>query len=238
MLRIGICDDEVNARDSLRFELEKVLTEDTEQIVYEFTSGKNAVNWLRKHPGEIDLLFLDIEMKNYDGMTAARDIRTFDETILLVFVTGYSDYVFEGYKVAALDYMIKPVTSAQLLPLIKRVRTSIEKGTESVFTFHNVDGTYRIARKEILYFYSDKRLVYLVTKNKKYGFYAKLNTLEEQLDDFFIRIHQRYLINPHHVSCISAASVTVSGRELPISRSLKEIAMKKLALSVLGDNET
>lgn len=235
MLRIGICDDEIYARDSLRIELEKILSEDTEQIVYEFSSGKTAVKWLRQHPGEIDLLFLDIEMKDYDGMAAARDIRTFDETILLVFVTGYSDYVFEGYKVAALDYMVKPVTSAQMQPLIERARSFIENDAESVYTFRNIEGTYRIARKEILYFYSDKRLVYLVTKNKEYGFYEKLNNLEEQLNNSFIRIHQRYLVNPQQINCINAASVTIDGQELPISRSLKETAMKKLALSVLGE---
>lgn len=68
MIRIGLCDDETAARDTLRFALEKVLQEETEEIVYEFVSGKNAVNWLKKHPGEIDLLFLDVEMKEPDGM--------------------------------------------------------------------------------------------------------------------------------------------------------------------------
>lgn len=62
MLRIGICDDECYARDALRLELEKLL-EETEEIVYEFSGGETAVSWLKKHPGEIDLLFLDVEMK-------------------------------------------------------------------------------------------------------------------------------------------------------------------------------
>lgn len=59
MLRIGICDDECYARDALRLELEKLL-EETEEIVYEFSGGETAVSWLKKHPGEIDLLFLDV----------------------------------------------------------------------------------------------------------------------------------------------------------------------------------
>ncbi len=62
MLRIGICDDEAGTRDALRFGLEKVLREESEQIVYEFSTGESAVRWLTKHPGEIDLLFLAVEL--------------------------------------------------------------------------------------------------------------------------------------------------------------------------------
>ena len=81
MLRIGICDDQQEARDALRFGLEKVIREESEQIVYEFSTGESAVRWLKKHPGEIDLLFLDVEMKGMNGMEAAEQIREFDREI-------------------------------------------------------------------------------------------------------------------------------------------------------------
>ena len=92
MLRIAICDDETDARDALRIQLEQVLIEETEEIVYEFSSGTNAASWLAKHPGEIDLLFLDVEMKGLNGMETAEKIRTFNRDLIIVFVTGYTDY--------------------------------------------------------------------------------------------------------------------------------------------------
>lgn len=73
MLRIAICDDETDARDALRIQLEKLLIEDCESIVYEFSSGTNAASWLKKHPNEIDLLFLDVEMKGLNGMETAEE---------------------------------------------------------------------------------------------------------------------------------------------------------------------
>ena len=73
MLRIAICDDEADARDALRFQLEKALMEKSEEIVYEFSAGSNAVSWLGKHPGEVDLLFLDIEMKGLNGTSSSRE---------------------------------------------------------------------------------------------------------------------------------------------------------------------
>ena len=99
MLRIAICDDESRARDALRCSLEKILLEETEAVAYEFSSGSGAVRWLKQHSGEIDLLFLDVEMQGMSGMEAAQQIRDFDQKIIIVFVTGYPDFVFDGYRV-------------------------------------------------------------------------------------------------------------------------------------------
>lgn len=125
MLRIAICDDDINARDALRIQLESILMEETEKIVYEFVSGQTVVNWLLKHPGEIDLLFLDVEMPGLNGMETAERIRKFDKNMILVFVTGYTDYVFDGYRVGALDYVIKPAGKERLYEIMKRVREQL-----------------------------------------------------------------------------------------------------------------
>lgn len=124
MLRIGICDDECYARDALRLELEKLL-EETEEIVYEFSGGETAVSWLKKHPGEIDLLFLDVEMKGVNGIRTAEQIREFDTRIQIVFVTGFRDFVFEGYRVQAVDYLVKPVDADRLSSVLSRVRRQL-----------------------------------------------------------------------------------------------------------------
>lgn len=234
MLRIGICDDQVDARDALRCQLDKILNENEEQIVYEFTSGRSAVRWLESHPGEIDLLFLDVEMDGLDGLQTAAEIRRFNQEMLLVFVTGYTDYVFDGYQVNALDYIIKPVSSSRLLTLLERIRPLMQHQEETVFVFKNTDGAYRMPYAKICYFYSDKRLVYLVTANAEYPFYAKLNDIDELLNGTFVRIHQRYLVNPQFVDHIGSAAVTIGSTSLPFSRSLKEEATRKLALALFG----
>lgn len=232
MLRIGICDDQTSARDALRFQLEKLINEDSEQIVYEFSSGNSAAKWLRTHPGEIDLLFLDIEMEGLNGMETAKMIRTYDQELIIVFVTSYSDYVFDGYQVDALDYIMKPAELERLTNLLSRVRSLIFKQEAAVFVFKNTEGTFRIPLAKIHYFYSDKRKVFLVMEDKEYDFYDKLNDIEPELDDEFVRIHQRYLVNPKFVNHVGTASIMVGKAELPLSRSLKETATRKLALSM------
>ena len=103
MLRIGICDDNASARLTLRAALERSLEERrTEGRFFEFSSGEGLLGWLSKHLGELDLVFLDIEMRALDGMATARRLRQLDETLQLVFVTGYAEHVFDGYAVGAL----------------------------------------------------------------------------------------------------------------------------------------
>lgn len=233
MLRIAICDDEAEVRDTLRFQLEKILAEDTEEIVYEFSAGTNAVSWLKKHPGEVDLLFLDIEMKGSGGIDTARQIREFDENIMIVFLTGYADYVFDGYSVGALDYIMKPATAERLIDLLHRIRVKMKREENQTFSFKNADGTWRFPLKDILYFSSDRRKARLVTENGVYTFYAKLNDIEQKLGGQFVRIHQRYLVNPVQVDYLGGGLVTVNGEELPCSRKYKEQAAKKIARSMM-----
>lgn len=228
MLRIGICDDEICARDTLRIQLEKILDEQCETVVYEFSSGTGVTKWLNHHPGEIDLLFLDVEMAEQNGMETAKAIRRFDQELMIVFVTGYTDYVFDGYQVNALDYIIKPASESRLQSLLKRVRDVLCHRQARTFTFKNTDGTFRIPFGDILYFYSDKRIVTLVTIKKNYFFYAKLDALTETIHNDFVRIHQRYLVNPKYVTHIANNGVTIGDKELPISRGLKEVATSRL----------
>lgn len=234
MLRIALCDDEVAARDALRIQLENILIEREEEVVYEFSSGTGAASWLKKHPGEIDLLFLDVEMKHINGMETAERIRQFDENLIIVFVTGHADYVFDGYRVGALDYIMKPVAMPKLKELLRRVREKTAQEKQQTYTLKNSDGTWKFYLQDILYFYSDKRKVNLVTKNREYPFYARLDTIEEELCGRFVRIHQRFLVNPSQVDYLGGGCVILNGQELPCSRKYKESAATQIARSMMG----
>lgn len=239
MLRIAMCDDEIEAREALYLLLDQELDETSEQVVYEFSTGTAAANWLQKHPGEIDLLFLDVEMDGMNGMETAKKIRTFDQNLLIVFVTGFADYVFDGYSVGAMDYLLKPVDREKLKKLLARVREKIDQEKDAEFIVKNTEGTYRFPKKEIRWFYSDRRKVVLVTDRGEYGFYAKLDEVEQQIlkedeGTQFVRIHQRYLVNAKWVELVGNASVQIGGQELPISRAYKEEAVKALAKAMLG----
>jgi two-component system response regulator LytT len=233
MLRIGICDDESGARDALRFSIEHLLREDEGKVFYDFSSGEGIVKWLIKHPGELDILFLDVELGGMSGMETAKQIREHDANLMLIFVTGYPDFVFDGYVVGAIDYLVKPVKQDKLQQVLDRAQKLFEKRKPETFTIQNAEGLYRIAKKDILYLYSEKRLVKVRTEAREYAYYGKLDDAQKALGSGFIRIHQRYLVRAGAVSEIENSSVKIGNTCLPVSRALRQSTIAALARDMI-----
>ncbi|MCD8356521.1 MAG: LytTR family DNA-binding domain-containing protein [Clostridia bacterium] len=234
MLRIGICDDIQDARFSLRCALERALERrKTKAAFFEFSTGERLIRWMENHTGELDLVFLDMEMGDLDGIETAQTLRAADDGLQLVFVTGYSDRVFDGYSVGALGYLMKPPKPEQLDDILTRAAVALFKDTDKTFICRHGDVTYRILTKNILYFVSDRRQVTCVTLRRSYTFYGKLDQVEKAVGTGFVRIHQRYLVRAAAVEHISNNEVHLGDTVLPVSRSCQQNAMLALTRATL-----
>lgn len=236
MLRIAICDDSQDARLSLHGAVERSLDRQGQQgEIYEFSSGEGLLRWMERHTGEIDLVFLDMEMGELDGMETAQKLRRAFENLYLVFVTAYSDRVFEGYSVGALAYIMKPPKPQQLDEVISRCLAALRRDSGKVFVCHSGDVSYRIQIKDILYFYSDRRQLTCVARQRSYTFYGKLDAVQQELGEGFVRIHQRYLVNSVAVDAMNGSEVSIGDTTLPVSRSCQHSAMLALTRASLEE---
>ncbi|MCI9610352.1 MAG: response regulator transcription factor [Oscillibacter sp.] len=235
MLRIGICDDSADARVALRSALERALERrrSGEAVFFEFSSGEGLLRWMENHAGELDLVFLDIEMGELDGMETARRLREADEGLGLVFVTGYTDYVFDGYCVGALGYLMKPPKQDQLEGVLNRAAEARLREADQVFLCRSGETLYRIPKKKILYFTSDRRQVTCVCASRTYVFYGKLDEVERDVGDGFVRVHQRYLVRTAAVDRMEGSQVFVESQGIPVSRACRSAALAALARSAL-----
>ena len=234
MLRIGICDDSADARIALRAALERALDRRKgEGTFFEFSSGEGLLRWMEKHAGELDLVFLDIEMGELDGMETARRLRSADEGLQLVFVTGYTDYVFDGYSVGALGYLMKPPKPDQLDGVLDRAAEARLREGDQAFLCRSGETLYRIPKKSILYFASDRRQVTCVSAARTYTFYGKLDDVERDVGESFVRVHQRYLVRTAAVERMEGSQVFVGGEALPVSRACRSAALAALARTAL-----
>lgn len=235
MIRIGICDDSAGARIALEAALERALERRGEEAAFfHFSSGEGLLQWLEKHAGELELIFLDIEMGGLDGMETARRIRAANESLGMVFVTGYPDYVFDGYAVGALGYLIKPPEPEALDGVLERAALSRLREADSVFLCRSGDTLYRIPKKSIFYFRSDRRQIACVCQRRTYVFYGRLDGVEASAGDGFVRIHQRYLVRAGAVERMDGTQAFLSsGEALPVSRSCRAAAMTALTRASL-----
>lgn len=234
MLRVGICDDEQEMRFALRYKLERILeTRGVDCEFYEFSSGDRLMAWYAKHIGTLDLLFLDIEMDGSNGMETAKHLRNDDKNLQMAFVTGHPDYVFDGYAVGALGYLMKPPCADKLEEILSRALFALHMGAEDVYLCRNSEGTYRIPKASILYFSSEKRQVTCVARSRSYTFYAKLEDVSAEVGRGFVRIHQRYLVNGLAVERIAGSTVLLGGATLPISRAYHKEAVLAMTHALL-----
>ena len=237
MLRIGICDDVYDARLVLRSALERILeTRQVESQFWEFSSGEGLLKWLGNHQGELDLVFLDMEMGDLDGMETARRLRSADDGLQLVFVTGYADHVFDGYSVGALGYLLKPPKPEQLSEVLDRAQAALYRNLDQTYVCHNGDTYYRIPLEKIRYFASDRRQVTCSTGDRDYTFYGKLDEVAAEVGSGFVRIHQRYLVCAKAVERLEGGeAVLKGGQRLPVSRSCRQEALLALTRAELEE---
>lgn len=220
MLRIAVCDDEEYYRDRIHALLWEYLeAHDLTALVELFSSGKEFL----KEPDHLvkyDIVFLDINMEEVDGICTAQKMRSYQSDTCIVLVTAFMDYVLEGYKVGAVRYIMKDALDAQMAECMDAV---LQKMQLRKVTFDFVEGEKTLYTDNILYVESRKHkcvFSYMEKEMTVYQVYGKLDRIEEELSRYgFLRIHKSFLVNMKHVRRISNyKAVLDSGAELPIPR--------------------
>lgn len=157
---------------------------------------------------DYDILLLDIEMGAMDGVTLAKQLRKSNETIQIVFITGYSDYISEGYEVAALHYLMKPVREEKLCSVLHRAAEKLSKN-EKVLSYEIGGEMVRVPVYRIRY--ADVQGNY-VTIHGQSDVTVKmtLGELEKQLDERFYRVGRSCIVNLTQISRVTKTEIKLS----------------------------
>lgn len=186
---------------------------------------------------EWDILLLDIEMGAMDGVSLAKKIRLENESVQIVFITGFADYISEGYEVSALHYLMKPVKQDKLFAVLDRAVAAMEK-TERVILLP-VDGEMlRLPVDQVQYVEAFSHTVAIVTGTDTIQVKMPISEIERMLGDGFIRCHRSYLVGLKHVARLSKTEVILdNGKTLPLSRSAVAPVHKAFISYYTGDND-
>jgi len=169
----------------------------------------------------LDILILDIEMGGMDGVKLAKEVRRDNETVQIIFITGYSDYITEGYEVSALHYLLKPVQKEKLSEVLERAAHRISKN-EKTLLLEASGEMVRIPLYEIKYLEVQRNYVTLHAK-RDYTFKKTLSEFETMLDDRFFRTGRSFIVNLTYVQRVTRTQIYLSdGSVIPLPRGQYE----------------
>lgn len=226
-----VIDDEPLARKGLR---EYILDTGFLKLTGEFENPLGAIDLMGK--GEVQLLFLDIQMPRITGLEF---IKSMASPPPVIFTTAYPQFALEGFEVNALDYLVKPISYERFLKAALKAREYWEIREKNLNEANDEPGGYffikadnklvRLNLNDILFAEALQNYVVIHTAEKKYITYLTFRSVEEYLPaNSFIKTHKSYIIAASQVESIEGNFIRLGGHEIPISRNLKDEVMDKL----------
>lgn len=226
-----VIDDEPLARKGLK---EYIADVDFLNLIGEFDSPLKAADLISR--GEVQLLFLDIQMPKITGLEF---FRTLQNPPPVIFTTAYPQYALDGFEMNALDYLVKPISFDRFLKAALRskefyeVREKNQPGTSGPaadYFFIKADNKLvKLMYDDILFAEAMQNYVVIHTKDKKYMTYLTFKSVEDYLPfDKFIKTHKSYIISAARIESIEGNDIRIGPHHVPISRNLKDEVMDKL----------
>lgn len=230
-LNCVIIDDEPLARKGLK---EYIADLDFLNLVGDFDSPVKATELLSK--GQIQLLFLDIQMPKITGLDFFKSLKNAPPVI---FTTAYPQYALDGFELNALDYLVKPISFERFLKAALKAKEYFEirqhnlealTGKKEEYFFIKVDNKLvKIFFEEILFVEALQNYVTIHTADKKHITYLTFKSVEEYLPvNQFIKTHKSYIVSVSKIESIEGNNIRIGNHHVPISRNEKEDVMQKL----------
>ena len=228
-----VCEDEKLQRERIVSYLENLLS--NFKITYEILEFESGEILLNNYPSQAEIIFLDIQMQGCTGMETARQIRSFNEEVEIVFITGLTEYMQEGYEVSATRYLVKPVEYERFQQQIGPCIEKIIKKRENYIWIRSGYSDYKVRIESIYCIETIGRKVQVYTTGGEYSTYMNMKNLEQELEsENFFRCHKGVLINLNYIESIGKDFVIIKEQKILVSRLKMKVLREKFA-AVIGE---
>lgn len=215
--RIAICDDEQNQIEYITSIVTSWSNHKGHSCEIRTFASAEAFLFEYEEDKAYDILLLDVEMKNMNGIELAKRIRKDNNRAEIIFITSHFEFVGEGYEVDALHYLIKPISVEKFTQVLTKAAEKLSIEPPSVVI--SCEGeTVKLYESDILYVESFLHYIVIHTKDNEYKIKENISVFENRVSDDFYRIHRSYLVSLKHITRISRTSVNIGNTELPLSR--------------------
>ena len=225
-----IIDDEPLARKGLK---EYIADTEVLNLVGEFDNAMKAADIIAR--GEVQLLFLDIQMPRITGLEF---FRTLHNPPPVIFTTAFPQYALDGFEVNALDYLVKPISFERFFKAVMKAKEFYEvreqnmAPTTEIATHFYIKADNKIVKinfEDILFAEALQNYVVIHTHDKKYITYLTFRSVEEYLPQSqFVKTHKSYIVAASRIDSIEGNEIRIGQHSIPISRNLKDEVMERI----------
>ena len=202
-MEIAVVDDEKTIREHICALIEE---QQPGSCIEAYATGEGLLASGKR----FDIVFLDIQMDGMNGIEAARNLREQQGDIVLIFITGIKDYVFDALDLYAFQYLLKPIDEDKFVEALERAaRETVRKKERRVLFIKSRNLT--LDQSEILYIESRAKKVEIHTVRQTIEIYGAMDELEGQLGEEFYRCHRAYIVNMDCITEYDGESITLTG---------------------------
>ncbi len=227
-MRICLVDDESSQLDLLNSLIQKWASKNGVDVNISFYSSSEEMLFECEGVFPYDIILLDIQMGEMNGLKLGKKIRETDQTVMIVFVSGIADYVYEGYEVQALRYLLKPVKEEKLYELLSYVQSKV-KNKKSYLIFSLSGEKKKLCFDNIIYFESLGHYITIHSTKGEFDYKYGIGMLWDNLNGTdFVRTHRSYIVNLKYVEKINKSECELNNQEkIPLSRNSYKLVNKK-----------
>ena len=227
MIRIAIVEDDKSSSELLVSYLERYSND--KNIRFDVKTFFSCNQILNNYNNNFDIIFMDIELPDGNGLETIRKIREVDKNVIVIFVTNMAQYAVKGYEVRAFDFIVKPVTSYNFYIKLDNILNLFEQKKDDEIWISNKDGKMKLNISSIYYIEVIQHMCIYHTKDGNFKATGSLNNIEKTLSKYNFSLCNRcYLVNLRYVTSVKKGFVLINNEELIISRAKQASFMKDL----------
>lgn len=219
MVKIGICCKNRELYVILESQIKNIYHEKVRLCWYADIVGRLQGRCEKFPYSTEELLLIHIEENDTEKLKAAEQLQLCCPRLKLIFLSDTVNNITEIFCTHPSDFLVLPVSGEKLAEALDRTMEQIEKEDRDCFAVAFKSNIFRIRVREILYFESTKRTVTMHSPKESWMVYRKLNDIQKQMPDYFVRSHQSYLVNMNEIKRMHSLTIELkNGERLPISR--------------------
>ena len=232
-MKIAVCDDEIECVNDVEKHLKQYFKEHGLSLnLYKYANGKDLLN----SDLDFDIVFLDIEMPNIDGITLGKELQNSNPDLILMYITAYNHYLDDALDLGVTRFLDKPIDSNRFYKGLEKAIEKLDKTEVQIYLRDSNNGIVTVKMSDIIMVEIENRKTKIITKSEIYHSKYSIKTWREKLNKYYFESpHNSFIVNTHYITYFCKEYIILDEKyNVPIAYA-RRVEFKKKFMMLLED---